>query len=415
MPRAGARARRGGLPQLCVGRRRRDARRPLARDLRETLARHSGLADFAFAMQGLGSGTISLFGSDAQKRPGCRRSRRGEAIAAFALTEPDAGPTSPASRRPRERDGDDWVLDGAKTYISNGGIADFYVTFARTGEGDGARGHSAFIVAADDRRPRRRRADRGDRARTRSPGLKYRQCVQADALIGEPGDGFAQAMATLDVFRTTVGAAALGFARRALDEALGGVDPQARRRHARRQCGHPVEARRDGARRRYLGVAGLPRRLAARRRRQRNSREAALAKLHATDSAQQVIDKAVQMFGGARRHPRRRSRSSIARSARCGSTRAPVRSAEEVIARDQLAEHRRINEDAAPARLAAAERLFQRHFRERPDDLHRRRGRLGRAGAFRRRTGWPASSARSCATRSRSSPRTAPGPSISCG
>ncbi|MGB3318885.1 MAG: acyl-CoA dehydrogenase family protein, partial [Sphingopyxis granuli] len=187
--------------------------------IRETLARHSGLADFAFAMQGLGSGTISLFGTDAQKRAYLPDVAAGRKIAAFALTEPASGSDVASMETTATRTGDGYRVDGAKTYISNGGIADYYVLFARTGEAPGAKGVSAFIVDAD------------------TPGLAVTERIAViaphplatltftgmalpeTALLGESGRGFAAAMATLDIFRTTVGAAALGFARRALDEA----------------------------------------------------------------------------------------------------------------------------------------------------------------------------------------------------
>jgi acyl-CoA dehydrogenase len=187
--------------------------------IRETLARHSGLADFVFAMQGLGSGTISLFGSEEQKAAVLPRVAEGSAITAFALTDPGSGSDVANMETTAERTANGWRVDGGKTYISNGGIADTYVLFARTGEAPGAKGISAFLVPAD------------------TPGLEVAERIQviaphplatlhfdgmtlpSDALIGESGRGFAQAMATLDVFRTTVGAAALGFARRALDEA----------------------------------------------------------------------------------------------------------------------------------------------------------------------------------------------------
>jgi acyl-CoA dehydrogenase len=186
--------------------------------MRETLARHDGLADFAFAMQGLGAGAISLFGSVAQKQ-WLNRTRSGSAIAAFALTEPRSGSDVANIAMTARRDGGDYVLDGEKTWISNGGIADFYVVFARTGEAPGARGLSAYVVPAD--MPGLSIAERlaviapHPLARIKFENVR----VPASAMIGEPGEGFKIAMATLDVFRTTVGAAALGFARRALEEA----------------------------------------------------------------------------------------------------------------------------------------------------------------------------------------------------
>jgi acyl-CoA dehydrogenase len=267
--------------------------------IRETLARHGALADFAFAMQGLGSGAIALFGSETQKRAYLPAVARGDRIAAFALTEPDSGSdVASIGTAAREQDGG-WRLDGAKTFISNGGIADFYVLFARTGEAPGAKGISAFVV------------DRG------TPGLDDSERIDviaphplatlrftnmhlpASALLGERGRGFAQAMATLDLFRTTVGAAALGLARRALDEAT--------KRALTRRLGGGTLA--DNAitqsklAEMVLDVetsALLVYRAAWLRdvKGRRNTREAALAKLHATESAQSVIDKAVQIFGG---------------------------------------------------------------------------------------------------------------------
>ncbi len=267
--------------------------------IRETLARHDGLADFAFAMQGLGSGAISLFGSDAQKESCLPAVARGEKIAAFALTEPTSGSDVANMETRADPDGDAWLVNGEKTYISNGGIADFYVLFARTGEAPGAKGVSAFIVDATTAG-----LDASERIRVIAPHplatLKFTDMrLPADALLGARGEGFRQAMATLDVFRTTVGAAALGFARRALDEATN-------RALTRRSMGATLA---DNAivqamlAEMVLDVdasALLVYRAAWVRDVQgrRNSREAALAKLHATDSAQQVIDKAVQIFGG---------------------------------------------------------------------------------------------------------------------
>ncbi|MDQ4086480.1 MAG: acyl-CoA dehydrogenase family protein [Pseudomonadota bacterium] len=267
--------------------------------IRETLARHSGLADFAFAMQGLGSGTISLFGSDAQKQAYLPAVARGEKIAAFALTEPMSGSdVASMETRAEERDGG-YIVNGAKTYISNGGIADYYVLYARTGEAPGAKGISAFIVEAGteglDESERIEVIAPHPLATLRFSGMR----LPASALLGGRGRGFAQAMATLDVFRTTVGAAALGFARRALHEAT--------QRAMTRRLGSGTLA--DNAivqsmlAEMVLDVetsALLIYRSAWLRdvKRQRNSREAAMAKLHATDAAQQVIDKAVQIFGG---------------------------------------------------------------------------------------------------------------------
>jgi acyl-CoA dehydrogenase len=266
--------------------------------IRETLARHSGLADFAFAMQGLGSGTISLFGSDVQKECYLRAVAEGKAIAAFALTEPTSGSDVASMETTAHATDGYWVIDGAKTYISNGGIADFYVLFARTGEAPGAKGVSAFIVDAG-----MKGLDDSERIRVIAPHplatLKFTDMhIPAGHLLGERGRGFAQAMATLDVFRTTVGAAALGFARRALDEATD-------RAMTRQSMGATLA---DNAIVQAMlaemvldvdAAALLVYRAAWVRDVQgrRNSREAALAKLHATDGAQAVIDKAVQIFG----------------------------------------------------------------------------------------------------------------------
>lgn len=266
---------------------------------REILARHGGLADFVFAMQGLGSGPISLFGSAAQKSAWLPRVARGQAVSAFALSEPEAGSDVAALAMTARRDGDGWVLDGTKTWISNGGLADVYVVFARTGEAPGARGLSAFIVPADA--PGLRVAERIPLIAPHPLAtLAFEGCrVPAEALIGRPGEGFRIAMATLDVFRPTVAAAALGFARRAFDAALD-------RAAGRRLFGAPLADLQltqaalaemalsiDAAallvyRAAWAKDSGQP----------RVTREAAMAKLYATEQAQDVIDKAVQLFGG---------------------------------------------------------------------------------------------------------------------
>src|SRR6516165_5840949 len=187
--------------------------------IRETLARHDALADFAFAMQGLGAGPISLFGN-AEQRHWLRRTRSGEAIAAFALTERQSGSDVSNIAMTARRDGNGYILDGEKTWISNGGIADLYVVFARSGEASGAKGISAFIVPGDATG-----FSVAERLDVISPHPLARITfdnvrVPATAMIGAPVDGFKIAMTTLDVFRATVAAAALGFARRALDETL---------------------------------------------------------------------------------------------------------------------------------------------------------------------------------------------------
>ena len=193
---------------------------------------------------------------------GCKRTRAGKAIAAFALSEPTPDRMSPNIEMTATRDGDDYVLDGEKTWISNGGIADFYVVFARTGEAPGAKGLSAFLVPADARGLLDRRTHRGDRAAS-AGAHQVRGCARAgSAMIGKPGEGFKIAMSMLDVFRSTVGAAALGFARRALDETIERArDAPAVRRAAGRPADGAGAHRRHGARRRCGGAAGLSRRL----------------------------------------------------------------------------------------------------------------------------------------------------------
>lgn len=266
--------------------------------VRETLARHSGLADFCFAMQGLGSGPITLFGSPAQRRDYLGAVRTGRKIAAFALTEPAAGSDVAALAMTARTDAKGWVLNGEKTFISNGGIADFYVVFARTG-GDGSRGISAFIVDADN--PGLRVAERIEvMAPHPLARLAFKDCrVPKAALLGTEGEGFKVAMATLDVFRTTVGAAALGFARRALDEALARVTQ--RELFGAAMAELPlVQAQLAQMALDVDTSALLVYRSAWTRDRgaARVTREAAMAKYHATEAAQRVIDQAVQMFGG---------------------------------------------------------------------------------------------------------------------
>jgi len=266
--------------------------------LRETLARHSGLADFAFAMQGLGSGAISLAGTAEQKARYLPRVARGEAIAAFALSEPDAGSDVAAMACAARAEGDGYVLNGEKTWISNGGIADFYVVFARTGEAAGARGISAFIVDAGA--PGLEIAERIDVIAPHPLArLRFNDCrVSAGQRVGAAGEGFKVAMRTLDVFRTSVAAAALGFARRALEEAL-------RRATTRRMfSGVLADFQLTQAKLAQMATtidsaALLTYRAAWQRDQGRPvTREAAMAKMVATEGAQQVIDSAVQMFGG---------------------------------------------------------------------------------------------------------------------
>ena len=263
---------------------------------RETLARHSGLADFAFAMQGLGSGAISLAGSEEQRAEWLPKVASGEAIAAFAMTEPDAGSDAANLAMTARKDGDGYLLDGEKTYISNGGIADFYTVIARTGDGEGARGLSMFIVPAD------------------TPGLTVAERIEVIAphplarlkfdgvrgdLIGAPGDGFRIAMQTLTLFRVTVGAAALGFARRALDEAV--AFASARRLGSGTLADNAVTQANLAEMALAIDASALLIYRAAWQQDMHqgdNRRAAAMAKLHATESAQRVIDMAVQLHGG---------------------------------------------------------------------------------------------------------------------
>ncbi|MEZ5796666.1 MAG: acyl-CoA dehydrogenase family protein [Paracoccaceae bacterium] len=266
--------------------------------IRETLARHDALADFAFAMQGLGMGAVSLFGSDEQ-RLWLDRTRAGTAISAFALTEPGSGSDVAATRTLAEKVPGGWRLTGDKTWISNGGIADVYVVFARTGEAPGARGLSAFLMPAD------------------SPGLSVDERLEViaphplatlrlegvelpdGALIGKAGEGFKLAMSVLDVFRSTVGAAALGMGRRALDEALARVKARQIQGAALAELqmvqGHIADMalKIDAAALLVYRAAWVKDMGAA-----RVTREAAMAKLYATEAAQEVIDMAVQLHGG---------------------------------------------------------------------------------------------------------------------
>jgi acyl-CoA dehydrogenase len=267
---------------------------------REILAARDGLSDFSFAMQGLGSGPISLFGSDALKQRYLPAVRQGKAIAGFALSEPDAGSDVAAMATTAKPDGAGHVrLDGRKTFISNGGIADFYVVFARSGEAPGAKGLSAFVVDADA--PCLTIAERIEiiaphpLATLAFDGVR----VPVENRLGKPGDGFKVAMATLDVFRSTVGAAALGFARRALAESL---DRAASRKLFGATLGDlqlTQAALADSAtdvdaaallvyRAAYAKDTGAA----------RVTREAAMAKMFATEAAQRVVDRAVQIFGG---------------------------------------------------------------------------------------------------------------------
>ncbi|PLX72984.1 MAG: acyl-CoA dehydrogenase [Azoarcus sp.] len=266
---------------------------------RETLAYHDGLADFAFAMQGLGTGAITLSGSEALKQHVLPKVASGEWISAFALTEPDAGSDVGAMACDARLEGDHYILNGEKTWISNGGIADVYCVFARTGEAPGTRGISAFVVYPD--MPGFEVAERMEviaphpLARLRFTDMK----VPVANRLGAPGEGFKVAMRTLDIFRASVAAAALGFARRALDEGLNHAK-------ARPMFGHTLadfqltQARLGEMATDIEAAALLTARAAWRRDVQKlpTTREAAMAKMTATENAQRVIDAAVQMHGG---------------------------------------------------------------------------------------------------------------------
>jgi len=267
---------------------------------REILGFHDGLADFAFAMQGLGTGSITVFGTDALKQRYLPAVREGRKIAAFALSEPEAGSDVAALATTVRPDGNDHVrIDGSKTWISNGGIADFYVVFARSGEAPGARGLSAYVVDADT--PGLTVAERIEVIAPHPLATLNFEHVRIPAAnrLGGAGDGFKVAMATLDIFRSTVGAAALGFARRALSDMI-------ERANTRHLFGAPLghlqmtqaaiadsETEVDASallvyRAAWTKDNGAP----------RVTREAAIAKMFATEAAQRVIDRAVQLYGG---------------------------------------------------------------------------------------------------------------------
>ena len=267
--------------------------------IRETLAYADGLADFAFAMQGLGTGAISLSGSPQIKQAILPKIAKGELISAFALTEPEAGSDVAAMSTSAERRGEEFVLNGEKVFISNGGIADVYTVFARTGEAPGTRGISAFVVFADT--PGFHIAERIE---TIAPHplarIRFDNCrVPAANLLGQPGEGFKIAMRTLDIFRPSVAAAALGFARRALDEAV--AHAKSRKMFGATLADLPTAQSTLGEMATAIDAASLLTvRTAWRRDVQKLpiTREAAMAKMTATENAQWVIDQALQMFGG---------------------------------------------------------------------------------------------------------------------
>ena len=275
--------------------------------LREVFAFHAGLADFALTMQGLGSGPVALAGTDAQKSRYVGRAARGEAIAAFALSELDAGSDVAALSTRARRDGAHYVLDGSKTWISNGGIADFYIVFARSGDAPGTKGISAFVVDAD------------------APGLSIQERIEIVAphpmatlsfsgcrvpaanLLGGEGEGFKLAMRTLDIFRTGVAAAALGFARRAFAEAL--LRARERQMFGRTLADFQTTQTKLADMATGIDAAALLTYRAAWMRDvqgKRVTREAAMAKMRSTETAQEVVDAAVQICGGLgvkRGHP----------------------------------------------------------------------------------------------------------------
>jgi len=265
--------------------------------LREVFAYHAGLADFSFVMQGLGSGPIALAGDSSLKQKYLPKAASGDAIAAFALSEPDAGSDVQALQTTATRKGDAWALDGTKTWISNGGIADFYVVFAKA---DGR--ISAFVVDATE-------VDASERIEIVAPHpmAVVRLKGSKGVLLGEAGQGFKLAMRNLDIFRTTVGAAALGFARRALHEAL----DRARNRKMFSQVLADFQMTQaklaDMATRIDAGALLVYRAAWAKDvKNERVTREAAMAKMFATEAAQAVIDDAVQICGGLgvmRGHP----------------------------------------------------------------------------------------------------------------
>ncbi len=266
---------------------------------RETLAWHDGLADFAFAMQGLGTGAIGLSGSPELRSTVLPKVRSGEWLAAFALSEKDAGSDVAAMSCAARPDSDHYVLDGEKTWISNGGIADVYTVFARTGEAPGTRGISAFVVFADD--PGFSIAERIEVIAPHPLAtIRFHNCrIPASRRLGASGEGFKIAMRTLDIFRASVAAAGLGFARRALDESLAHARSRPMFGAALADLQLTQAALGDMA----TGIdaaALLTYRAAWRRDVQRlpATREAAMAKMTATETAQNVIDRAVQLFGG---------------------------------------------------------------------------------------------------------------------
>lgn len=294
---------KGGWLKFCVPQQYGGSTELSVRNLclcRETLSYESGLADFAFAMQGLGSGPISFFGSADLKEQYLPNVAAGTSIAAFAISEPGAGSDVGAIKTTATKDGDSYVLDGTKTWISNAGIADYYVVFARTGEAPGTRGLSALVVDADTAG-----LSVSERIPISAPhplgSLQFEGCrVPAQNMIANPGDGFRVAMGTLDVFRSTVGAAALGFARRAFDEAV--ARSKQRKVFGQQLSDFQITQSKIADMAVSIDAAALLIYRAAwekdRSPEGRVTREAAMAKLFATEEAQKVIDQSVQLFGG---------------------------------------------------------------------------------------------------------------------
>ena len=296
---------------------------------RETLAFHDGLADFAFAMQGLGSGAIGVAGSPELRRTILPRVRSGEWLAAFALSEKDAGSDVAAMACSAERAGEDYVLNGEKTWISNGGIADVYCVFARTGEAPGARGLSAFVVLPGD--PGFSIAERIEVIAPHPLAtLRFANCrVPASRRLGAPGEGFKVAMRTLDIFRASVAAAALGFARRALHEAV--AHARTRRMFGATLADLQLTQAAIGDMATEIDAAALLTYRAAWRRdvqRAPTTKEAAMAKMTATETAQRVIDRAVQIVRRTRREIGRGGRVALSRDSRAANLRGRDRGAE---------------------------------------------------------------------------------------
>ena len=291
-----------GLLEACVAKPGADATSIDSRSLclaREFLAFHDSLADFGFAMQGLGTGAISLAGADAIRKAVLPEVAAGHMIAAFALSEAEAGSDVAAMQCAARRDGNAYVLDGDKTWISNGGIADVYTVVARTGEGPGTKGLSAFVVFADD--PGFTIVERIDVIAPHPMAtIRFAECrIPADRRLGAPGEGFKIAMRTLDIFRASVAAAAIGFARRALAESV--AHARARSMFGGALADLQLTQAALGEMATAIDASALLTYRAAWRRdvqRLPTTREAAMAKMTATESAQQVIDRAVQLFGG---------------------------------------------------------------------------------------------------------------------